>query len=156
MTDHTSTATANLLQARHYSLYFGEPIDGLSDELNASRAATNVRIVANYARAAGMAMYAAGRSVEHWLRRYPDACGRPGVAEALVAGWLEAMATLRLRLTDEQVFWLRQQADERGDERTARLCTAALRGDEGARAECSRAVPRTYLNTDDQRTNQGA
>lgn len=50
---HLSTAIVQLGRALHYHRFFGQPLDGLSPEHNASRARVNALTVAAYARAAG-------------------------------------------------------------------------------------------------------
>lgn len=45
-----------------------------------------------------------------------------------------------MSITTEQVRVLRDEAGQAGDTEQAAICTAALDGDEAARAECERVI----------------
>ena len=64
-----------------------------------------------------------------------------GADEDRVAGWREYVAAIAAAATpDSAIDQLRREAGRAGDTTQADLCTAALDGDELARAECMRVI----------------
>lgn len=91
---HLATARRLLLQARHYLIWFGQPIAAFPPSLNESRAAANARAVAAYARSAGQYAAYAGVPATDLADICPAATASQPILSAAVSGYLQTARLL--------------------------------------------------------------